>query len=119
MVKLASLAQSAEDYYDAQYRIPAPCTLRLQWKGNTCYHEEDGPISKKLASYLAMLSANRVSYVAGSSVKYAAVNIRALFNSTIKVQVAGPEFNRVWGASFILPFTALGSRLREATNDEE
>lgn len=92
---------SSSPYQHAQIRsLGAKCRIQGALNGKGWEHSTN-PITDKLMAWIAALPHTSPS-MAGSGTMYAPCQIRGDGEGT-RVQIAGPEFNRAWGAEFVLP----------------
>lgn len=94
---------SKSAYVVAQVRVVGGNRLRLQGAHNGKTWETESPlkVTQSLAEWLGARD-HEGSSIAGTGAKYVFCAIRWDGQGT-RFQVAGPEFNRPWGAEFVIP----------------
>lgn len=106
------------EYREAQVRYMSTKKIRIQIFGkdgnNGDFWEWDPMVSDQLAAYVKGLPTTRKS-LAKTDAVYAPILVKPrLAKDGLKVRIHGPEFNRPYGASFVLPYPEIGEWLAGA-----
>jgi len=112
LVKVKSLAiGSPETYYDGRVKPHAGPALHFQVGGLKDYASVDLPVSAKLSKWTKAQTPDGTYSLSGSNTPYLSCQYRLVDPTHVKVQIPGTEFNRPYGAVFVLESPSLAGIL--------
>ena len=120
MPLVKSLATLSGLYYRGLVRVISSDSLRLQVQPrNAKWTETDVHVPGPLAKYIKSCAATETS-LAKTDTRYVPCGIRieSLKDHTVRVQVSGPQFNRAYGAVFVVPSESVCELIHNEMNGD-